>query len=137
MWQQRTIKGFSLTMLIIILFYTYSSSSSLSLIQKPSLLIIQDLILHQPFHNLLPVKQPQSWDGLDHHSLMFPQRILRILPGGPISSHDDIIRQSCLLALLLKDGIKWLDCLAVRTPVRAVLIFFAGDKEKSLGRGFG
>ena len=104
----------------------------LSLIEQSSLLMIQDLILHQPLHNLLPIKQPQSRHRLDQQSLMLPQRILRILPGGSISSHDDVIQQSRLLALLLKDRIKGFDCLAVRAPVRAVLVFIAGDEQKSL-----
>lgn len=99
--------------------------------------MIQDLILHQSLHNFLTIKQPQSRHRLDQQSLMFPQRVLRILPGWSVSSHDDIIRQSCLLALLLKDRIEWFDCLAVRAPVRAVLVLIAGDEQKSLCRGFG
>ena len=89
----------------------------LSLIEQSSLLMIQDLILHQPHRNLLSVKQSQSGHRLDQQGLMLPQRVLRILPGGSISSHDDIIRQSSLLALLLKDRIEWLDCLAIGAPI--------------------
>lgn len=68
---------------------------------------------------------------------MLPQRVLRVFPGGSISSHDDIIGQSCLLALLLKDRIEWFDSLAVWAPIRAVLVLITGDEQKSFCRGFG